>query len=68
VKGACSLDAPLMSFPDASTTTARVPPVPTSIPRNHIISFLPIKKIAIPQRWQNIISGRCVDSDSGHKE
>ena len=34
--GACSLDAPPISFPSPSTTTARVPPVPTSIPRNHI--------------------------------
>ena len=41
-EGACSLDAPLISLPVASTTTARVPPVPTSMPRNHIARIIPL--------------------------
>src|SRR5487761_1644933 len=32
-KGACSADSEATTLPDASTRTARVPPVPTSIPR-----------------------------------
>ena len=39
-KGAWSLAALEITLPLASTMTARVPPVPTSIPRNHI-TFTP---------------------------
>src|SRR5215831_4914884 len=49
--GACSLEAPLISLPFSSTTTARVPPVPTSMPRNHIACTPHVNRFSL--RWKH---------------